>query len=131
MRQEPGLKEDAKNLSLVTGSALVAALLTIGLLATQMRAAPEPETVVRTVQPIVVKIVEIPQIVEPEPVPEPVVQIVTPLSGSNRIYGTVTTVYGSQFTGYIRWDRNEGSWVDLLDATAWRHRLPASSQRGS
>ncbi len=57
MRHEPGLKEDAKNLSLVTGSALVAALLTIGLLATQMRAAPPVETVVRTVQPIVIEIV--------------------------------------------------------------------------
>ena len=118
MRHEPGLKEDAKNLSLVTGSALVAALLTIGLLATQMRAAPPVETVVRTVQPIVIEIVEVPEVVEPEPV----VAVVAPLSGSNRLYGTVTTVYGSEFTGYIRWDRNEGSWVDLLDASKPRRR---------
>ena len=118
MRHEPGLKEDAKNLSLVTGSALVAALLTIGLLATQMRAAPPVETVVRTVQPIVIEIVEVPEVV----VPEPVVAVVAPLSGSNRLYGTVTTVYGSEFTGYIRWDRNEGSWVDLLDASKPRRR---------
>ena len=60
MRHEPGLQEDAKNLSLITGSALVAALLTIGLLANQMRAAPpQPEAVVHTVQPIVVEVVEI------------------------------------------------------------------------
>ena len=118
MRHEPGLKEDAKNLSLVTGSALVAALLTIGLLANQMRAARAPEPVVRTVQSIVVEIVEIPEVVEPEPV----VAVVAPLSGSNRLYGTVTTVYGSEFTGYIRWDRNEGSWVDLLDASKPRRR---------
>jgi hypothetical protein len=122
MRHEPGLKEDAKNLSLVTGSALVAVLLTIGLLANQMRAAPEPETVVRTVQPVVVEVVEIPEIEEPAPEPEPEPVRVAPLTGSNRIYGTVTTAYGSQFTGYIRWDRNEGSWVDLLDATKPRRR---------
>ena len=45
-----------------------------------------------------------------------------PLTGINRLYGTVTTVYGSEFTGYIRWDRNEGSWTDLLDATKPRRR---------
>ena len=126
MRHEPGLKEDAKNLSLVTGSALVAALLTIGLLANQMRAAPEPERVVRTVQPVVVEVVEVPEL-EPElvepPLPEPELEAVrVPLTGSNRLYGTVTTVYGAEFTGYIRWDRNEGSWVDLLDATKARHK---------
>lgn len=120
MRREPGVREDAKNLSLVTGSAVVAVALTIGLLASQMTAAPEPEVVVRDVQPIRVEIVEIPA-VEPEPEPEPVVAIL-PLSGSNRLFGTVTTVYGSEFTGYIRWDRNEGSWVDLLDASKKRAR---------
>lgn len=121
MRHEPGLKEDAKNLSLVTGSALVAALLTIGLLANQMRAAPEPERVVRTVQPVVVEVVEIPEVVEPEPAPEPE-PVRVPLTGSNRLYGTITTVYGAEFTGYIRWDRNEGSWVDLLDASKPRRK---------
>ena len=43
-------------------------------------------------------------------------RVVTPLSGANRLYGTVHTVGGEHLTGYIRWDRNEGSWTDLLDA---------------
>lgn len=120
LEHEPGLQEDAKNLSVVTGSAIVAALITVGLFVNQMSAAPE-ERVVREVQPVVVEVVEV---AEPEPAPEPVVveRRVAPLTGANRLYGTVTTVYGAEFTGYIRWDRNEGSWVDLLDATKPRAR---------
>jgi len=116
---EPGLKEDAKNLSVVTGSAILAALVTIGLVANQMTAAPE-QIIVREIQPVVIDVVEVPEIVEPEPVV--VERVVAPLTGINRIYGTVTTVYGSEFTGYLRWDRNEGSWTDLLDATKPRAR---------
>lgn len=114
MEHEPGITEDAKNLSVVTGSAIIAALITVGLFVNQMTAAPE-SIVVRELQPVVIEVFEVP---EPEPVPvvEPL-RVGTPLSGSNRLYGTVTTVYGSDFTGYIRWDRNEGSWTDLLDAT--------------
>lgn len=36
---------------------------------------------------------------------------------SNRIYGIISTVDGDQFQGYIRWDKNEASWVDMLDGT--------------
>lgn len=36
---------------------------------------------------------------------------------SGRIYGTITTVDGDIFTGYIRWDKNEACWVDKLDGT--------------
>ena len=36
---------------------------------------------------------------------------------SGRIYGEITTVEGDTFEGFIRWDKNEGSWVDILDAT--------------
>jgi len=117
---EPGLQEDAKNLSVVTGSAIVAALITMGLFVNRVTAAPEAP-VVHEVQPIVVEVVEIP---EPEPIPEPVriERTRTPLTGVNRLYGTITTVYGAEFTGYIRWDRNEGSWTDLLDATKPRRR---------
>lgn len=121
---EPGLKEDAKNLSVVTGSAILAALVTIGLVANQMTAAPE-QMVVREIQPVVIEVVEVPEVPEiVEPAPEPVVveRVVAPLTGINRLYGTVTTVYGSEFTGYLRWDRNEGSWTDLLDATKPRLR---------
>jgi hypothetical protein len=116
MEHEPGLREDAKNLSVVSGSAILAALITLGLVVNQLTAAPE-ETVVREIQPVVIEVVEV---AEPE-APEPVV-VEAPLSGTNRLYGTVTTVYGSEFTGYIRWDRNEGSWTDLLDATKPRAR---------
>lgn len=113
MTHEPGLKEDAKNLSVVGGSAAVAALITLALIAARSNAAPEPE-VVREIRPVVVEVaVEEVEPEAPEPPPEPE----APLSGIDRLYGTVTTVYGSEFTGYLRWDRNEGSWSDLLDAT--------------
>lgn len=113
MRHEPGLKEDAKNLSVVGGSAAVAALITLALIASRSNAAPEPE-VVRDVRPVVVEVAV--EEVEPE-APEPPAEPAAPLTGIDRLYGTVTTVDGSELTGYLRWDRNEGSWSDLLDAT--------------
>jgi len=36
---------------------------------------------------------------------------------SDRIYGRVLTMDGGEYEGFIRWDRNEGSWADLLDAS--------------
>ena len=33
------------------------------------------------------------------------------------IFGTITTEWGDQYTGRIRWDQNEGFWDDILDAT--------------
>lgn len=36
---------------------------------------------------------------------------------AGRIYGKITTVEGDVFEGVIRWDKNEGSWVDVLDGT--------------
>jgi hypothetical protein len=36
---------------------------------------------------------------------------------SGRIYGKISTVDGDTFEGLIRWDKNEGSWVDILDGT--------------
>ena len=114
---EPELREDAKNLSLITGSALIAGLLTVGFFVSRAVAGPDP-------RPFVVEVVEIPL---PEPAPQPVepmrpVEPGTPLTGINRLYGTVTTVRGDQVTGFIRWDRNEASWTDLLDATKPRRR---------
>lgn len=45
------------------------------------------------------------------------------------IFGTIATKSGEQYSGRIRWDRNEGFWDDLIDATktdddryASRHR---------
>ena len=42
-----------------------------------------------------------------------------PLAGqdSGRIWARATTTDGEQFEGFLRWDRNEGSWVDILDGT--------------
>lgn len=42
-----------------------------------------------------------------------------PLSGqeTHRIWGRVETAAGRVHEGYIRWDRNEGSWVDLLNGS--------------
>ncbi len=34
---------------------------------------------------------------------------------SDRIWGRVETVSGTVYEGFIRWDRNEGSWLDLLN----------------
>jgi len=34
-----------------------------------------------------------------------------------RIYGKITTADGEELKGIIRWDRNEASWVDLLNGT--------------
>ncbi len=39
-----------------------------------------------------------------------------------RIYGKILTVDGDTFEGLIRWDKNEASWVDLLNGTKSRDR---------
>ena len=36
---------------------------------------------------------------------------------TNRIWGQVETAAGRMYEGFIRWDRNEGSWVDLLNGS--------------
>ena len=102
MPYEPGLEEDAKNLSVVTGGAVVAALVTLALL---LAPGEGPVESVAVVPP------------PPPEAPAAPVEPGTPLTGPDRLYGTVVTVDGDRFTGYIRWDRNEGSWTDLLDAT--------------
>ncbi|HKK20355.1 MAG TPA: hypothetical protein VJ983_02705, partial [candidate division Zixibacteria bacterium] len=48
---------------------------------------------------------------------------------SGRVYGTITTVDGDTYTGLIRWDRNEASWVDILDGTKERTRSHAERSR--
>ena len=35
----------------------------------------------------------------------------------HRIWGEVHTTSGDVHEGFIRWDRNEGSWVDILDGS--------------
>jgi hypothetical protein len=34
-----------------------------------------------------------------------------------RLYGKVTDAAGQTYEGYLRWDKNEVGWVDLLDGT--------------
>ena len=34
-----------------------------------------------------------------------------------RIYGKITTTDGDILEGLIRWDKNEGNWVDILNGT--------------
>ena len=115
MMKEPGVKEDAKNLGLVGGSAAVAILVTAGLLFAGRRQ-EQREITVRVIEPGRTRpaVPEIPAVLEPVEVVE--VEVVAPLMGINRIYGTVTSRSGRQYTGFIRWDRNEGSWTDFLDA---------------
>lgn len=36
---------------------------------------------------------------------------------AGRIYGTIYTSDGEEFEGLIRWDKNEASWVDMLDGS--------------
>jgi hypothetical protein len=50
-------------------------------------------------------------------------------SGAERLYGTVETLDGDRVEGFIRWDKNEGSWADLLDALKWSGRR-VSTQTG-
>ncbi len=60
MQHEPGMREDAKNLSVVTGSAILAGLITLGLFVNQVTAAPEATlAVVREIQPVVIEVVEV------------------------------------------------------------------------
>ena len=48
--------------------------------------------------------------------PPPVELVPVPLTGEGRLYGRVVTRRGDEHVGFIRWDRNEGSWADFLDA---------------
>ncbi len=48
---------------------------------------------------------------------------------SGRIYGKITTMDGDEFQGFIRWDKNEGSWVDILDGTKETPKKKAKKSR--
>ena len=96
--RKPEPREDVKNLSVIAVSAAVALILTGGFLSLSLiEDVPEARARVRI------------QLVEP-------LADMGPVSGDTRLYGTVVTRHGQPHTGFIRWDRNEGSWSDLLDA---------------
>jgi hypothetical protein len=50
---------------------------------------------------------------------------------SGRIYGKIHTVDGDTFEGLIRWDKNEGSWVDILDGNRDRDDRDRDRRSGS
>jgi hypothetical protein len=94
-------REDAKNLTLIGAAAMVAVLATGGIVMARVisiRGAVPPPRAARTV-------VATYRFSAP-----------APLSGSDRVYGRARTVDGRELEGFIRWDRNEGSWTDVLDA---------------
>ncbi|NNF25989.1 MAG: hypothetical protein HKN73_02050 [Gemmatimonadetes bacterium] len=119
MWKGPGIGEDAKNLALIGAAALV------GVAGTAFMLDDRPEhRHVRVVRTEVVR----PHIAAPA---APVLrfEMSEALTGSNRLYGTVRTQDGDSYTGFLRWDRNEGSWADLLDATKFEEGQ-ARSQSG-
>ena len=99
MRHIPTLAEDAKNLALIGGSALAGVLATFALAGPGHQ--PSPARTARVLPAA----------------PALSYELVEPLSGANRLYGTVQTRDGQTHTGFLRWDRNEASWGDLLDLT--------------
>ena len=132
--KEPTRKEDAKNLSLIGGAALAGLLVTLGFIAGQAASVnyrvvvPEVEVIPDPAPaPVVVA-----EPIAPPPPPPPVEPVVAPapLTGSHRLYGTVVTRRGDEYTGYIRWDRNEGSWADQLDAAKVGRRGRVSRTAG-
>lgn len=48
-----------------------------------------------------------------------------------RIYGRVVTDDGDIFEGLIRWDRNEASWVDILNGSKITRRSDRKGKRGT
>ena len=102
--RRPDHKEDAKNLSLISVSGVIAFIVTAALIYAHdnMDRAPFPIPI-------------------PTTVITPMAEL-GPVSGSPRLYGTVATRRGATLTGFIRWDRNEGSWADVLDAQKLRAR---------
>ncbi len=99
MRHIPTLGEDARNLALIGGSALAGVLATIALAGPGHQPSPPRAAHVLPTAPALDY------------------ELVEPLSGANRLYGTVRTRGGQTHTGFLRWDRNEASWGDLLDLT--------------
>ncbi|MEZ4698749.1 MAG: hypothetical protein R2834_00345 [Rhodothermales bacterium] len=49
---------------------------------------------------------------------------------TGRIYGRITTTDGDVYEGLIRWDRNEASWVDVLNGSKVIHRTDRERERG-
>ena len=114
--REPTRKEDAQNLSVIAGAGLLSLAFTMALWA---NAAPhQHRSYTRTV------LVDVPSVA-----PAPLGERATGPALDDRLYGNVVTRSGQEFEGYIRWDRNEGSWADLLDYDRKGHRSARSGIR--
>lgn len=109
--------EDAKNAGFIGGSALVGVLATVALLSGEGAPAAPPAAV-----DVVVRVAE-PDRVAVRWRPKPAVrsyEMVEHKAAADRLFGTVRATGSdgavSLRSGFLRWDRNEGSWADLLDA---------------
>ena len=98
----PTRTEDAKNLSIIAGAGLLGMVCTMALWA---NAAPHQHHTYTVTIPADAPAVAL----------APLVGRVEGPALDSRLYGSVVTRSGEEFEGYIRWDRNEGSWADLLD----------------
>jgi hypothetical protein len=47
----------------------------------------------------------------------------------SRIYGVIHTTGGEDFEGFIRWDKNEVGWDNILDGTKDRQRMRSRDER--
>lgn len=103
----PSRREDTRNLTLIVGAGLLGVVGTAALVAGFARSGePAVHDVVR---------------VRLEARPSTPTSIDTPAEGatfevSDRLYGRVETRSGEVHTGLLRWDQNEASWADMLDA---------------
>src|SRR5688572_6902376 len=95
-------RDDARSLTIITTCGVLGMLVTAGLVSA-MVADESRHVVVRVVEDMPVRVTR----TEVTPMP---------MDGGGRLYGRVITRNGTEYTGFIRWDRNEGSWTDLLDA---------------
>jgi hypothetical protein len=100
--KEPTRKEDAQNLSVIAGAGILSLAFTMALWA---NASPHQHRSYTVTIPADV----------PVAAPVPLAERSERPVLDNRLYGNVVTRSGQEFEGYIRWDRNEGSWADLLD----------------
>ncbi len=99
MKHSRHLNEDVKNIAVITGSALVAAVATLALVSRNSSAPRSAPVPARNAVPVSYELSE------------------PPVTGADFLYGTVRTRNGDTHRGFLRWDRNEGSWGDLLDVT--------------
>ncbi len=106
MKRGPGVREDARNLTLIAVAAGVGLVATGAVLAVQAVNHFESEFdefvfEVADVDPVIISIGE---------------WTAAEVDAAPLLYGDVTTVDGEVMSGFLRWDTNEGGWADLLDA---------------